>query len=211
MQVASSVTEHQRLSQREACAFAFLVAGCTLALQVLAHRVVSAKLLNNLAFLVIALTMLGFALSGVLLSGRMDEVQRRLRDRVGLWAAGAAAAMLVVTLALYRVDPGQQLTTTRLEFVRSFLVVIPVALLLAVPFTFCGLVLGALLAAPGVDARRVYGFDLLGSALGAVVVVPLIGALGVEAAVGLTCGALLAGAAVVARPRGRTRVVFAVC
>ena len=45
-------------------AVAFLTAGVTLACQVLVHRMVSAKLLNNFAFLVISLTMLGFAASG---------------------------------------------------------------------------------------------------------------------------------------------------
>ena len=43
---------------------AFLIAAVTLAVQILVHRIVSAKLLNNYAFLVISLTMLGFALLG---------------------------------------------------------------------------------------------------------------------------------------------------
>src|SRR5258708_24668173 len=51
-----------------ACALAFITAFTTLFTQVLVHRMVSAKLLNNYAFLVISLTMLGFALSGVILS-----------------------------------------------------------------------------------------------------------------------------------------------
>src|SRR5689334_19743343 len=46
-------------------AMAFLTAGITLFIQVLVHRIISAKLANNYAFLVIALTMLGFAFSGV--------------------------------------------------------------------------------------------------------------------------------------------------
>jgi len=43
-----------------ASALVFIAAGVTLFVQVLAHRMVSAKLLNNFAFLVISLTMLHF-------------------------------------------------------------------------------------------------------------------------------------------------------
>jgi hypothetical protein len=49
-------------------ALAFVTAFVTLFAQILVHRMASLKLLNNLAFLVISLTMLGFALSGVALS-----------------------------------------------------------------------------------------------------------------------------------------------
>jgi hypothetical protein len=53
-------------SQTRAGAIAFLAAFVTLFTQVLVHRVISAKLLNNYAFVVISLTMLGFAAAGVL-------------------------------------------------------------------------------------------------------------------------------------------------
>jgi len=48
------------------------------------HRVVSAKLLNNYAFLVISLTMLGFALSGALLTRWLQPFLARLEDAVVL-------------------------------------------------------------------------------------------------------------------------------
>jgi hypothetical protein len=51
-----------------AAGLAFLVAGVTLSAQILVHRLVSAKLLNNYAFLVISLTMLGFACSSIVRS-----------------------------------------------------------------------------------------------------------------------------------------------
>ena len=49
----------------------------TLAVQILVHRIVSAKLLNNFAFFVISLTMLGFAFSGVILSRILKRVLGR--------------------------------------------------------------------------------------------------------------------------------------
>ena len=57
-----------RASLVRACLLAALAAFVTLFVQVLVHRVISAKLLNNYAFLVISLTMLGFAFSGAMLT-----------------------------------------------------------------------------------------------------------------------------------------------
>ncbi len=57
-----------KLTTVRACSLAFLVAFAALFLQVLVHRIISAKLLNDYAFLVISLTMLGFAAAGALLS-----------------------------------------------------------------------------------------------------------------------------------------------
>jgi hypothetical protein len=53
---------------------AFVTAAVTLFTQVLVHRIVSATLMNNFAFLVISLSMLGFALSGVILSRWRDRL-----------------------------------------------------------------------------------------------------------------------------------------
>ena len=66
---------------------AFLTAFVALAVQVLVHRMVSVKLVNNYAFLVISLSMLGFAVSGVVLSRWLEPLLAR-RDEV--MAASAA-------------------------------------------------------------------------------------------------------------------------
>src|SRR5258708_35715565 len=71
--------DQMKMPPSRASALAFLTAAATLFLQVLVHRMVSAKLLNNYAFLVISLTMLGFALSGVILSFFL----RRFLERLG--------------------------------------------------------------------------------------------------------------------------------
>src|SRR5437016_14532470 len=72
-----------RLSQKSrAEALAFLTAFVTLFVQLLVSRMVSAKLLNNYAFLVISLTMLGFAFSGVILSWRLPWSLNTLEDAI---------------------------------------------------------------------------------------------------------------------------------
>src|SRR5262249_42848 len=61
-------------------ALAFLTAGVALLVQVLVHRIISVKFLNNYAFLVISLTMLGFAVSGALLARFSDRALASLED-----------------------------------------------------------------------------------------------------------------------------------
>ncbi|PYQ15308.1 MAG: hypothetical protein DMF80_09565 [Acidobacteria bacterium] len=163
-----------RLSPRRASLLAFTIACVTLFSQVLAHRIVAAKLLNNFAFLIISLTMLGFALSGVLLTRWLVPFLSRAPDVLNMCAASFAISLLGCAAAFYAADAGAQ---TLVDFGRW----LPLALPFAVPFTFSGLALGLLLSMPELPTRRVYAFDLAGSAVGACVVIPAIGAWGVEA------------------------------
>lgn len=186
-----------------AAALAFLTAFVTLCLQVLVHRMVSVKLVNNYAFLVISLTMLGFAVSGVLLVRLLPRALARLEDFATGSAALCALTFLAATAVFYAAPAGAQWAQSRGEFVWAFLRSVPLALVYAVPFTFCGLVLGALLSHPGLPTRAVYCFDLLGSAAGACAVIPAIGLLGAEGAALLACASWLAGSMLLAWPRGR--------
>ena len=85
-----------------AAVLAFLTAFVTLFVQVLVHRMVSAKLLNNFAFLVISLTMLGFASSAVVLTRYRVGLSKI--DRVFPWAA----FLLPPTLARASGDPQER-------------------------------------------------------------------------------------------------------
>lgn len=184
-----------------AAALAFLAAATTLFVQVLVHRMVSAKLLNNYAFLVISLTMLGFALSGVILTRALERYLRDWPDALTLSASGFVLSTLVVSVAFYRMAAGDQFTLTFAGFLRESLRWLPTALLFAVPFTFSGLMIGALLSDPELPAPRIYAFDLAGSALGAFAVIPAIRHLGVEASTLLAGTLLLAGTIALAPPR----------
>ena len=181
---------------------AFLAAFSTLFTQILVHRMVSAKLENNYAFLVISLTMLGFAVSGVALTLGLRAILARLEA-----VAAASAALFAVTAVgasalFYRLDAGPQFAATRPEFVLASFRWMSVSLLYSAPFFFCGLVLGALLAVPELPTRRTYFADLVGSALGALLVLPAIGAVGVEKALLLCCTVFLVATLLLARPRG---------
>ena len=161
------------------------------------------KLLNNYAFLVISLTMLGFALSGVVLSRVRVLFLRHLEDALSACSAGFALTTLVVTMLFCHADADAQSVTGRADFLQNFLVWLPLALLFAFPFAFCGLILGSLLSDRRLAAPRVYFFDLVGSALGAVLVIPAVGRLGAEPALLLACATQAAGTTLLFRPRSR--------
>src|SRR6266496_3436937 len=139
---------------------AFLVAAYTLFLQVLVHRIVSAKLLNNFAFLVISLTMLGFAFSGVVLTRWLRSFLARFEDALGACAALAALTAAGTAAVFYHADVGPQFPPLDGPLALHLLRWVPLALLFALPFACCGLILGALLSAPDLPTRRVYFFDL---------------------------------------------------
>ncbi len=200
--VAPSETSPALLSTARASALAFLTAGTTLALQILIHRIVSAKLLNNYAFLVISLTMLGFAISGVLLTAVQRRVARRLPETMLLSACLLAFSAVVATALFTSSTATTEEMISRAALVRSFLLLSPYALLLTVPFACAGLMLGALLSDERLPTRQIYFFDLLGSALGALMVLPLFRYVNVETMIVVFSLLLVAGVAVLARPKG---------
>lgn len=195
-------------STPRACGLAFLTAAVTLFTQVLVHRIVSAKLVNNYAFLVISLTMLGFAVSGVILSRWLDRFLESFHEALNGCAALFVVSLLGSALVFYHASASTG-PLTRETFVKAFLTLMPTALLFAVPFLFCGLVLGALLSAPQLPTRRVYFSDLAGSAAGAFSVVGAIGRIGVELSLIGACAAMLGGTLVLAPPRGRATRLLA--
>jgi len=100
------MSEHRATAVGRAAALAFIAAFVTLFSQVLVHRVISAKLLNNYAFLVISLTMLGFAFSGVVLTKWVTRFLENLNDALSLCAALFVLATIGVSALFYRVPAG---------------------------------------------------------------------------------------------------------
>jgi hypothetical protein len=180
-------------------AIAFVAAAATLAAQVSVHRLVSAKMLNNFAFFVLSLTMLGFAASGAWLARRRAGGEP-LGDRVAGGAALFAAGLVLATAVLYPSPPIEDWGGGgRAGVLGGFLFCVPLGLLYAAAFAGSGLVLGTLLSSPKLATRRLYALDLAGSAVGALLVVPGITSLGAERAA-VACGAVLVLAAVVLAP-----------
>jgi spermidine synthase len=190
------------LSGARANALAFAIAGTTLALQILIHRIVSAKLLNNSAFLVISLTMLGFAVSGVVLTAAHSWFVRRLPEAMLLGSCLLALTAVGATALFSGSHLEMGFALSRVALVRAFFDWSPYALLFTVPFAVSGTLLGALLADERLSSRRVYFFDLAGSAFGALVVLPVIHWVSVESAILITLAALVVLVTFLVPPKG---------
>jgi spermidine synthase len=179
---------------------AFVTAAVMLFTQVLVHRLVSAKLLNNYAFFVISLTMLGLASSGVALVRWLPEVLAHLEEVLTGCAALFSISLPLASWVFCRA-PSPAPSPARAAFVLAFLQTVPVALVFAVPFFFTGLMLGALLSDSSLSTTRIYFADLVGSALGALAVIPALRVVGVESGLLLGAAVLLAAALSLERPR----------
>ena len=171
----------------------FLTAFTTLALQILIYRIISAKLRNNYAFLVISLTMLGFAISGVILAFKKRFI-KNFRRNIYRSVYLLVFSLLLSVIVFYFLPIGFQTYLDKpnpVIFIKTFLFCISAGSLFVVPFIFSGLILGLLLSHKQLPTRKIYGFDLIGSAAGAISVIYLISFLGVEKSLIILCGLLL--------------------
>lgn len=195
------------MTSARATAIAFVTAFLAFYVQILIHRVVSAKLLGNYVFLVVSLAMLGLAVSGVVLSRARRLIAAR-EETIAICGGLFAISTLAATTLVYRMQTGEQFAETRPEYVWTLFLTLPLTLTLSLPFLFVGVVLGSLLASKDLPTDRVYFADLVGSALGALLVLPTIAPLGVERALSLACAAMAIVTALLARPKSvRARAV----
>jgi Ni/Fe-hydrogenase subunit HybB-like protein len=110
----------QHIASSRAGALAFLTAAVTLLTQILVHRIVSAKVLNNFAFLVISLSMLGFALAGVILSRWLNRFLENRDEVLSTSAALFALTILGACALFYRMDAGLQYVSFNQDFLFQF-------------------------------------------------------------------------------------------
>ncbi|MDQ3937011.1 MAG: hypothetical protein M3340_20535, partial [Actinomycetota bacterium] len=147
-----------------------LVAGATLALQVLLTRILSAVLFYHFGFLAISLALLGIGAGALAIYVRPGLVEGRPVERVlALSAAAFGLLMPVVAFVLVRID------YTYTEVTVGFASRLGLACLLAVlPFLAAGVTLAVAIRSYTPWIGRVYAFDLAGAALGAAAAVPLL-------------------------------------
>jgi hypothetical protein len=149
-----------------------LVAGCTLALQVLLTRIFSAVLFYHFAFFAISLALLGVGAGAILIYLWPERFPRAGGDAVmARWCAGLAALLLVVPAVLVRLD----YSFPALEVTAGFVGRLAVgAVFAALPFLVAGIVIALAIRNHIESVGRVYGFDLAGAGVGALAVVPLL-------------------------------------
>ncbi len=153
----------------------FLVSAAVLALQVLQTRILSVMMWHHHSYMVVTMTLLGFAAAGSLVTVWPSLLRGDVRARL----AWCSTLFAVSTLAGYQLlsmtaDRAAEMTAqgdyVTLSVFYSYLLV---------PYFFGGLVITLCLSAAR-DVHRLYFVNLIGSAVGAWAFIALIAALGGE-------------------------------
>ena len=163
----------------------FLLSAATLLLEITLTRVFSVTQGHHFAFMAVSLALLGFGASGTALA----ILPRLLRWDARLVLAGASLSFAIASV-------GGFYATNALPFdaysvvwnSQQLLYLAAYYLVLAVPFFFTGVAVGAGLAKAPSRAGAFYGFSLVGSSVGCLSSLggpPLLGASGTVIAVGL--------------------------
>jgi hypothetical protein len=184
-----------------------LVAGCTLALQVVLTRLFSAVLFYHFAFLAISLALLGAGAGAILVYLRPGWFARPATEPLmARWCAAFAVLLVLVPLVVVRLDFPYLTGGVTFEFAFKLALASLVATL---PFLAAGVAIALAITRYVAGAGRVYAFDLGGAGLGALLVVPalwLLDAPTLAAALGVLAGV---AALLVAPARSRERAAGA--
>ncbi|HVE69522.1 MAG TPA: hypothetical protein VNB64_13175 [Solirubrobacteraceae bacterium] len=168
-----------------------LIAGTTLALQVLLTRVFSAALFYHFGFLAISLALLGTGAGAILVYLRPGWFEGPFRPQLARWSAALAGLLVAVPFVLVRLD----YTFPNEITVRFALTLAAASVLAAGPFFVAGVVIALAITRYTRWIGRVYAFDLAGAGLGALAVVPVLWLVAAPPLIAVL-GAIAAGAAI---------------
>ena len=148
-----------------------LVAGSTLALQVLLTRILSAALAYHFGFLAVSLALLGVGVGALVVYLRPAWFAKPLETLLARWSVALALLLIVVPAALVRLD---FVTGEGGKVTAGFALTLALTCVLAaLPFGAAGVVVALAVRGWTASIGRVYAFDLTGAGLGALLVVPL--------------------------------------
>jgi len=153
----------------------FLIALSTLLLEFSLTRVLSVSLWYHFAFMVISVALLGFGVSGVVLSlnKRLNTMETgKLLSFLSI-CYGASVIISFILMNKIPFDPFSLLTDPV-----QFLYLPLYYLLITIPFFFAGLIISILLSRFKTDIPKLYFFDLIGAGLACVVFVLIMPELG---------------------------------
>jgi hypothetical protein len=160
-----------------------LVSAAVLLLQLVQTRIFSVMLWHHLTYLVVTFTLLGFAAGGTALACRPRWLQGDVSSRLGRTAALFGITILAAYAVMTRWLPEASFTRLGIATAAGSYA------LLVLPMIFGGFVVALALADAGASVGRTYAVNMAGSALGCLVYVPALRALGGEGCV-LVCAAL---------------------
>lgn len=160
-----------------------LVAGSTIGLELIQTRVLSVLYYNHVVYLTVTIALMGFGISGVLVSLYAKTVEHTERYISRLLLAFAISQVACLSLTSYLplwLPDADPITKLFLSY-----------LLLVVPFLFSGATLGLIFMTRGKDIHTLYGADLAASALVVIIFGLLIQPLGANSFIVLCAGAAL--------------------
>jgi hypothetical protein len=170
--------------------------------ELLLIRVFDVVLVNNLGYMIISCALFAFGLSGVYATLRPLKDPAKIHGYLaGLSVILAAACIVQMPLLNFNpLDLHLVADTPMIQAVYSFFMYLTVTL----PFFFSGLILARVFSVYATEIRKLYFFDLVGAAIGAVIVVPLMRPLGPGGLLLVATGLALIAAGLF---QGRTRYV----
>ena len=173
------------------CAGLFLTTLATLLVEILDSRLLSVLTWYHLSFFAVSLAMLGMAAGAVFVFLRGERFAMpntpRLLARVSLWFALAVPVSHIFNLVIPLPSLAQASTM-------AIVALLATTVMLTVPFFLSGVIVTLALTRAGGRIGQLYGWDLVGAALGALLVVPLLDRLNLSSVI-FAAGAVAAGGA----------------
>ncbi|MEM7308777.1 MAG: hypothetical protein AAF682_18995 [Planctomycetota bacterium] len=180
----------------------FLISAAVLALQVLQTRILSVQMWHHHSYMVVTMTLLGFAAAGSLVTVRSSLLRGNVARRMGISGHLFFASTILGFLLLSQTaDRAAEMTAAG-----SYIALSLFYSYLLLPYFFGGMVVTLALSSAR-DVHRLYFVNLVGSALGAWLFIAVITPLGGERLLVL-CASLgaVAGALMLARESGFWRL-----
>jgi hypothetical protein len=178
-------------SHRPVAAGLFFVTLATLILEILDSRLLSVVTWYHLAFLAVSLAMLGMAAGAVfvfLRGAQFDpEGTTRALPRYATWLAIAIPASHIANLSI-------PIPVIERLAIMDLLSLTFSTIVLATPFVLAGIVVTLALTRTGGPIGRLYAADLLGAALGCILVIPILNITNISSAAFVAGAAAAAGA-----------------
>ncbi len=182
----------------------FLLAMGLLLYEVTLTRIFSFVIWSNYAFMIVSTALFGMGLAGVFMSLAGQRRFHMGRDQVPLFSL-LFGVLAIVSLVLIIEVP---LVVGEFGKLKNWLYLGVIYLALIAPFFCAGVTFTILLSGEGKQVHRLYFFDLIGAALGSILLVLVISPLGASGAVLLAAFLGIAAAAVFAHHGGKWRLAL---
>ncbi len=172
----------------------FSIALASLLLELVLIRVFDVLWYPNMAYMIITLAVFSFGLAGVFLS--LWPI--KLTDRTWVWLSGAtflmalAALLLLPTIDRLPFDYQQLASNETAKTARNFFLIY---IAICAPFFLAGFTLSLVFSHYAAQIRKLYFYDLIGAAIGSVLLIPLLPKLGTVGILWVVAGGALISSA----------------